>query len=255
MKIIEIKNLSFSYTDKEEVLSNITLDIFQNDFLAIIGPNGGGKSTFLKLIMGVLKPNKGTITVFGKDSTKVRDEIGYLSQKPFINQDFPITVLEVVLSGLTNKKNIFFGYKKDEIAKAKTALEKVKMLDFANKKISNLSGGQMQRVFLSRALVSNPKILILDEPTSNIDPQGEHEIFKILKELNKKISIIVVSHDLSVLLDFANKAVYINKKATLHKQIDTAHLKISNFLKTKDSHLCEVELLEYLSKHKECKYE
>jgi zinc transport system ATP-binding protein len=249
VKAIEINDLSFSY-DKTDVLQNINFTINTKEFIAIIGPNGGGKSTLLKLILGLLEPRKGNILIHNKPSKSFREQIGYMPQQFIQNKTFPITIAQIVMSGLINKKNIFFSYSKDEKQKALNALDMVGLKDFSDKKINMLSGGQIQRVFLARAIVCDPKILILDEPTSNIDPQGEYEIFKLLKEFNKTMTVIVVSHDLSMLMDFATKAIFINKTAIVHEKLNITKEQVSKSLNLKNSHICEVELLNYLSKHK-----
>jgi len=249
VKAIEINDLSFSY-DKTDVLQNINFTINTKEFIAIIGPNGGGKSTLLKLILGLLEPRKGNILIHSKPSKNFREQIGYMPQQFIQNKTFPITIAQIVMSGLINKKNIFFSYSKDEKQKALNALDMVGLKDFSDKKINMLSGGQIQRVFLARAIVCDPKILILDEPTSNIDPQGEYEIFKLLKEFNKTMTVIVVSHDLSMLMDFATKAIFINKTAIVHEKLNITKEQVSKSLNLKNSHICEVELLNYLSKHK-----
>jgi len=223
MNILEIKNLNFSY-EKQLVLEDISFTVKKGDFLAIIGPNGGGKSTILKLILGLLKPTSGSISLKEKD-------IGYVPQNTNINTNFPIKVWEVVSLGF---KNSF-----DTKEKVKDALQKVNMSNFFDTKISNLSGGQRQRVFIARALFKNPKLLILDEPTASIDVKGQEEIYQLLKELNKEKTIIVVSHDLSVILKYASNVAYINKNIYLHEvpKLNTLD---------KDGHFCEVELMNML---------
>ncbi|XPV70679.1 MAG: metal ABC transporter ATP-binding protein [Halarcobacter sp.] len=239
---ISINKLFFKY-EKELVLEDINLEIKQKDFLTIIGPNGGGKSTLLKLILGLEPLKEGTIKVFGKSFLYQLPYIGYVPQNTNINLNFPISVIEVVMMGQNEIKKRFFGYKKDEKIKAMEVLEKVNMKEFANSKISNLSGGQRQRVLIARALFCNPKILLLDEPTSNIDIKGCEQIYQTLKELNKDITIVVISHDISVVLKYALKAVYINKKLSYH---DLSKMK--DEFKNIESHICEVELLEMLGK-------
>lgn len=240
--VIEVSNLSYSY-EKQRVLENINFEIKKNDFLTIIGPNGGGKSTLLKLILGINELKEGSIKIFGEDFSKQIHQIGYVPQNTNINLNFPISVLEVVMMGQNNFQKRLFGYKKEEKEKAFEVLKKVNMEDFAKNKISNLSGGQRQRVLIARALFSNPEILLLDEPTSNIDINGCEQIYSSLEELNKEITIIVVSHDISVILKYASKAFYINKKLTYH---DLSTMK--DEFKAVDSHICEIELLEMLGK-------
>ncbi len=235
--IIEIENLFFSY-DKQYILEDITLNISSDDFLAIIGPNGGGKSTLLKLILNILNFNKGKIKKHLK-----KDEIGYVPQNTNLNIDFPITALEVVLMGHISKKKKLFGYSKEDISCAMQSLKQVSMENFANKKIGDLSGGERQRVFIARALCSNPKLMLLDEPTASIDVKGQNEIYELLKDLNKSISIVVVSHDISVLLNYAKNVAHVNKKLVYH------HLEnIEKKYNPTEEHLCEVELLSALGK-------
>jgi len=238
--VLEIKNLSFAY-EKQTALQDINLEINPKDFLAVIGPNGGGKSTLLKLILGINKIQSGTIKLEGLDSTKCLNSIGYVPQNTNINTDFPIKAIEVVLMGHSSEKKLFFGYRKDELAKAKEALKKVSMEEFANNKIGSLSGGQRQRVMIARALFANPKILLFDEPTSSIDVRGQKEIYELLKKLNQNITVIVVSHDISIILEYASKVAYINRTLVLHD----LNLKSKKF-NTQDTHFCEVELLNML---------
>ena len=241
MDIINISNLFFKY-QKTDVLENINLNIQSDDFLAIIGPNGGGKSTLLKLILEVLVPSSGRIEKSVKNS-----EVGYVPQNTNLNIDFPITALEVVLMGMINSKKRVFGYSKEDKSYALEILAKVGMSDFANSKIGDLSGGQRQRVFIGRALCSNPKIMLLDEPTASIDVKGQREVYELLKELNKNICIVVVSHDISVLLNYAKNVAHINKNLVYHT-LDN----IQKDIPTSNEHLCEVELLSALGKTQVC---
>ena len=241
MSILEVKNLSFKY-DETNVLEDINLSIGRNDFLAIIGPNGGGKSTLLKLILGLKKTKKGII----EHSLNI-DDLGYVPQNTNLNTSFPITALDVVLMGHKPSKKSIFGYSKEDKACALGSLKKVGMGEFANRRIGDLSGGQRQRVFIARALCCNPKIMLLDEPTASIDVKGQQEIYDLLKELNKSICIVVVSHDISVLLHYAKNVAHINKHLVYHS-LDNIHEKID----TQDEHLCEVELLSALGKTQIC---
>ena len=241
MDLINIKNLFFKY-QKTEVLENVNLTIKDDDFLAIIGPNGGGKSTLLKLILGLLPLQSGTI-----EKNIENNQVGYVPQNTNLNIDFPITALEVVLMGHISSKKRLFGYSKDEISCAIESLNQVGMKEYANKKIGDLSGGQRQRVFIARALCSNPKIMLLDEPTASIDVQGQQEIYELLRELNKSICIVVVSHDLSILLNYAKNVAHVNRGLVYHSLAE-----VQKNVTLADDHLCEVELLSALGKTQIC---
>ena len=241
MNLIQIENLSHSYGNTK-ALENINLIIKSNDFLAIIGPNGGGKSTLLKLILELLPLQHGKLTKNIKNS-----EVGYVPQNTNLNIDFPITALEVVLMGHIKIKRKLFGYSKEDINCALNSLRQVGMENFAYKKIGDLSGGQRQRVFIARALCSNPKILMLDEPTASIDVKGQQDIYELLRELNKSIAIVVVSHDLSILLNYAKDVAHVNRSLVYHSLKD-----VQKNLTLNDDHLCEVELLSALGKTQMC---
>jgi zinc transport system ATP-binding protein len=242
--VLEIKNLSFAY-DKELVLEELNLEVKEKDFLALIGPNGGGKSTLIKLILGINKIQDGSIKIFNQSSTKQIAQIGYVPQNTNVNINFPIKVIEIVMMGASKKSSISFGYKKEEIAHAMSILKQVGIEDEAQKKIGSLSGGQRQRVMIARALYGNPKILLLDEPTASIDVNGQKQIYELLKELNKSVTIIVVSHDLSVILGYATKVAHINKKLSFHDLSS-----IQKEFNITSNHICEVELLQMLGKCK-----
>jgi len=224
MNIIEIKNVTFAY-NKEIVLKNIDLTIKKNDYLAVIGPNGGGKSTLVKLILGFIKPTKGQIKLH-------TSKIGYVPQYTNFSLDIPITVLDIVLQGRLKKYKFF--YNEEDKKEALEKLKLVKMNDYKDKKISALSGGQRQRVLIARAMVSNPEILILDEPTSAIDVQGQREIYDILKDLN--ITKIMISHDLNFLLEGVNKVAWVNKTLVLHNAPDL-------HFDRQDGHFCEIDFI------------
>jgi len=242
MTVIDVEHVTFTY-DKQIVLEDVSLKVEAKDFLAIIGPNGGGKSTLLKLILGINPLQKGSIEVLGKAPSKSLTHIGYVPQNTNVNTDFPIKVIEVVLIGHTEGKHPLFGYGKDEIACAMGALTQVGMEEYAQSKIGALSGGQRQRVMIARSLCAHPKILILDEPTSSIDVTGQREIYELLKVLNKSITVIVVSHDISVILEYANKAAHINKQLSYH---DISDKKQTFHTHGNKEHFCEIELLQML---------
>jgi len=238
MNVVEIKNLYFKYQN-EWVLENINLSLKEKEFLAIIGPNGGGKTTLLKLILGFLKPNKGEIKIYGKNTIKARELIGYVPQYTTFSLDIPITVFDIILQGRL-KKNKFF-YSEEDKEKAINLMKKLKIEHLKNKKIKNLSGGQRQKVLILRALVSEPKIIIMDEPTSAIDINGQKEVLDLIESL--EITRVVVSHDIKILFRKVDKIAYINKTAVIH---EGPKLNIPN-----DKHFCEVELMDFL-KDVEC---
>lgn len=238
--LLEIKELSFAY-DEQSVLEDINLSLDERDFMAFIGPNGGGKSTLLKLIAKILPLQNGTISFAHRDI-----KIGYVPQNTNINTLFPIRVFEVVLMGFFGLKHSLLGYSEDERMHAKEMLKKVGMQEYETSPIAALSGGQRQRVMIARALCSSPELLLLDEPTSSIDSEGQREIYELLKSLAKERSIIVVSHDISVVLEYASKAAHINKKLTFHNLS-----KLQEELEIQpEKHLCEVELLQMLARKK-----
>ncbi len=239
---LKISDLTFSYT-KDVVLDSVSLEVAPEDFLAIIGPNGGGKSTLLKIILGNLKPSSGSVEIWGKPPKEMISSIGYVPQDTNINTNFPIKVLDVVMMGYLDRPQKLFGYSKDEINGAIEALDKVGMAKYLDAKIGNLSGGQRQRVMMARALVSHPKILLLDEPTSSIDVSGQREIYQLLKELNSDIPIVVVSHDISVILEYATKVAHINRELVYH---DIGSSKERFHTHSSNEHFCEVELLQML---------
>lgn len=215
-KIIKINELSFSY-DNQEVLKNISLTVEKNDFMAILGPNGGGKTTLLKLILGINKPTRGNIKVFGIKPKKARSRIGYVPQYLNFDNHFPVSAIEVVLMS-SLKTFSFFPWYSSKIKKdAMEYLKQMKIDQFANKRFGDLSGGQQQRVLIARALMNNPKLLILDEPTASVDIKVEEDIFEILKDLSNSITIIIVSHDVSFVSSYVNKVTCLNLCSCTHK--------------------------------------
>ncbi|WP_169753114.1 metal ABC transporter ATP-binding protein [Campylobacter mucosalis] len=242
MSDVVIKNLSFGY-DSEDVLRDIDLKFDVSDFLAIIGPNGGGKSTLLKLMLGLLIPSGGSIEIFGKQPSCVSHLVGYVPQSFEINQSFPLSVLDVVLMGLIDQKKFGF-YTKTQKNYAMQSLEKVGMSRFANARISELSGGQRQRVYIARALVSEAKILMLDEPTASVDAKTQAEIYTLLRQINLDgCGVVLVSHDTSIALSFANKIAYVSKILHLHKinpSLDKQEF--IEHLAKEHKHFCEVEV-------------
>ena len=213
--IIEIDNVSFSYSHVP-VVRNINLVINEGEFLGVIGPNAGGKSTLLKLILGLLKPDAGEITVFGKSPVKGRSRIGYVPQYPAFSRDFPINVRDAVLLGRLGETRWYGGYTKDDKEIAINALKAVEIDNIRTQTIDSLSGGQLQRVLIARALASKPDILILDEPTANIDVRAEEDIFALLKQYNDHMTIIVVSHDIGFISGYVDRVACLNQTMLCH---------------------------------------
>jgi len=218
--IIQIKNVSFHY-EQTQVLNNISFAVNEGEFLALLGPNGSGKSTLLKLILGLLKPVNGEIQLFGQPSNqfKKRELIGYVSQKSnSFNSGFPATVREVVKSGLTKKMGLFKRYPKDADTLVEKALELVNMEHFIDRNIGQLSGGQQQRVFIARALVANPKVLILDEPTVGIDRENVQAFYDLLAKLNyeNNITMILVTHDVDTVSKKISHVACLNQTIHFH---------------------------------------
>ena len=207
---IRVSNLSAGY-GTEPVIQDINFSVKENDFFGIIGPNGGGKSTLLKVILGLLEPMKGTVLVYGKSPKIGRKHIGYVPQYAEHDKAYPISVGDVVLMGRRSVRGSSPWYSAEDKKAAAEALKTVKMAEYKNRHISGLSGGQRQRVFVARALVSHPKILLLDEPTASVDQDMQESLYKLLKELNKKIAIVLVTHDIGVVSSYVTRVSCMNR--------------------------------------------
>lgn len=211
---IEVSDLFFAYQDTL-VLEEINFKVETGQFIAIIGPNGGGKTTLLNLLMGFLKPNSGKVKILGSTPKLVSKKIGWVPQHFHYDRSFPISVLEVVLTGLLAKSSFWGGYGKKCSQMALEALEKVGLKQFAKTSFSELSGGQAQRVLLARAIASEPSILFLDEPTANVDANAQKEIYKILSGLKGKITILMVTHDLRAASQHVDQVLCVEKQLSL----------------------------------------
>jgi zinc transport system ATP-binding protein len=213
--VIELKHVSFSY-DGFSVLEDVNLTVEEHDFLSIVGPNGGGKTTLLKLILGLLKPASGTVRVFGQNPVKARSRIGYMPQYSSLDPLFPVTVMDVVLMGRLGNGKLLGAYKGTDKKAAAEALQELEVYEMKNRPFSALSGGQRQRVLIARALVSNPELLLLDEPTANIDAVVENELFDLLNQLNKKITIALVTHDLGFVSSYVKRVACVSRRVVVH---------------------------------------
>ena len=237
---VEVKHLFFAY-DKEYVLEDISATIKDKEYIAIIGPNGGGKSTFVKLLLGLLTPTKGTIAIYGQSPSKSRELIGYLPQNIHFNLDIPLQAKEVILQGRLNAQK--HNFNTTDWQKLYTISQQLHITHLLNKKIGELSGGERQRVLLARALITEPKILILDEPTAAVDFKTQKQIYQILQEL--KLTKIVVSHDVNILLQGVDRVFYINRKLYIHNHIDIP-------ITPQEEHFCEMEIFEKLGSANGC---
>lgn len=209
--ILELRNITAGY-DRQTVLNQVNLKINDGDFIGIIGPNGGGKTTLLKVILGLLKPYSGEVVY----PASKQNLFGYLPQNNRFDQRFPINVTEVVLSGLMSGKGLYRSYTHEDRHKVWELLNKYGIGEYKKSPIGELSGGQMQRVFLCRAIVSSPRILILDEPTTYVDSNFEKEFYPILEELNKSLSIVMVSHDLGTICSYVKTIACVNRELHYH---------------------------------------
>jgi len=224
--LISLKNVSFKY-ENTLILNNVNFEIEKGDYVTIIGPNGGGKTTLLKLILGFIKPYEGEIKI-----PIEKKKIGYVPQKAVnFDQNFPATVSEVVAMGRIANKGLIKMLNKEDYDKIETALKFVEMWDKKDEKIGELSGGQQQRVFIARALCSEPEILILDEPTTGIDSKSRDNFYNLLRELNKKgITLILVSHDVSAIVKDVNKVFCVNQNVNVHNDMNALNNKENKFL-------------------------
>jgi len=214
-EIIRLEDV-WVYYDGVPALEAVNLSINDDDFLGIIGPNGGGKTTLLKVILGLLKPSRGIITIFDDTKNKGIKSIGYVSQYNLFDHDFPISVWDTVLLGRLGHVGLFgrYGIKDKKIAY--DALKTVEMLDYKDSQIGELSGGQQQRVFIARALSTEPKILLLDEPTASVDAPMQAEFYELLKMLKQEMAIVLVSHDISAVSIYVDKIACLNRRLFYH---------------------------------------
>jgi zinc transport system ATP-binding protein len=243
---VEITGLDFAYNGAQ-ALSGVNLRLPHGDFLAILGPNGGGKTTLLKLILGLLAPTAGSVRVYGRPAGASGGLAGYLPQHTHVSPSFPITVLDAVLLGLSRPGLLGASGLKSSAPdkeRAREALRSVGMLDLAERRVSGLSGGQKQRVLLARALVSGPRLLLLDEPTASIDHEGKLCIHELLAKLNEDMTIVMVSHDLSVIGSSVKSVACVNR--TLHHHAGPQLTEeMFRAMYGHGSHACPVELLTH----------
>jgi zinc transport system ATP-binding protein len=212
---IEFEDVWFSY-EKTPVLQEVSFSLEEGEFLGIIGPNGGGKTTLLKLMLGILKPDRGRIRILGQAPHDASHRVGYVPQGTDFNRSFPVSVLDVALMGRMSTSRIGRRYSKEDREKVREVLEKVGMWGYRNRLIGKLSGGQRQRVFIARALATNPEILFLDEPTASVDSEFQTDLYDFLKALNREVTIVVISHDIGIISAHMKSIACVNKHFIFH---------------------------------------
>ena len=248
--IISIRDLGVRY-DSTVALEHVNIDIYDNDFIGIIGPNGGGKSSLVKAIMGIVD-HSGTIEYSPKILRNKKPHIGYLPQISAFDKEFPISVLEVVMSGIQAERGLFGRYGNAERKRAEEALSLAKLNDLTHRPIGELSGGQLQRVMLCRAIISRPKLLVLDEPTNFVDNQFENELYNLLHHLSEEMAIVMVSHDIGTISSVVRSIMCVNRHVHRHDSNIITEEQLRNYN-------CPIQLISHgnvphtiLSEHHHC---
>ncbi len=240
---VKLENICVSYDDNL-ILDNVSFSLHEHEILGIIGPNGGGKTTILKVILGLIVPDKGRVSVFGKSPLVNRKQMGYVPQHSTFDRQFPASVWDVVMMGRLAPGKCFRGFNDQDKQIAEHALMTVDALDLKDKQIACLSGGQRQRVLVARALASEPKILLLDEPTASADRKIESGFYDLLAKLKKKMAIVLVSHDIGAVSVYVDKIACVNQKLFYH---DNKEISAHEIAKT---YKCPVELIAHGVPHR-----
>lgn len=217
--VIEITHVDFAYNG-DLILEDVVLTVKEGDFLGVVGPNGSGKSTLLKIILGLIHPLRGRVRVFGQSPERARHLIGYVPQHADLDASFPISVTDVVLIGRLGRAPLLGSYRKIDQQAAQEAMQRAEIYDLRNSRFGTLSGGQKQRVLMARALVGKPELLLLDEPTASIDGRVEQDIYELLKRLNQRVTIILVSHDLGFISTYVNRVACVNRGLACNRTED-----------------------------------
>jgi zinc transport system ATP-binding protein len=213
---IIVDKVCYTYGGRPAV-DNASFTVEQGDFLGIIGPNGGGKTTLLRLMLGLLRPDTGDIRLFGAAPSKTRGRVGYIPQETNLNKSFPITVSDIILMGLTGLRGLGRRYKRSDRLKADILMERLALTPLKDRPVAQLSGGQRQKALLARAMVSDPEMLFLDEPTASVDVSGEDEIYDHLHLLNKTgVTVVLVTHNIGVLSRYVKSVACINRELYFH---------------------------------------
>jgi zinc transport system ATP-binding protein len=216
--VIELNDVTFSYGGAP-VVEKANFSIYSCESMCVVGPNGGGKTTLVKLILGLLRPQSGTIRVFGTEPRQARRRIGYMPQHVLFDLQFPVTVMDIVLMGRLGvaEKHRFFGWPRAKDRRAALeALHQLGMEDFSRRPFASLSGGERQRVLIARAICNQPDLLLLDEPTSHVDTLIESQMLDLLRELNRRMTVVMVTHDLGFVSNLVEKVICVNRKVVVH---------------------------------------
>lgn len=221
-----IEDVCFSY-DTREILHNISLSVEEGSFSVMVGPNGGGKTTLLRLILGLLSPRYGTISVLGRSPVQARQLVGYVPQSLQYDSQFPVTVEDVVLMGRV-ERHLFGNYDRHDREIAAASLAEVNLEGFENRSFQELSGGERHRTLVAQALASEPRMLLLDEPGANLDPENRRMLYELLGRLNQRLTILLVSHNLNVVASFATHIICVNRTADMHPIAEVSKTALSN---------------------------
>jgi len=213
--VVELRNVTFAYDDPP-VLRDVSLTIPDRDFVCAIGPNGGGKTTLLKLMLGLIKPRQGAIRILGQSPEKARPRVGYMPQHAQLDPRFPVSVLDVVLMGRLGRGPVLGRYRRTDREVAARSLSEVGLANMGGRAFASLSGGQRQRVLIARALACEPDLLLLDEPTANLDPAVQDDLYALLCDLNRRLTVFIVSHDIGFVSVYFKTVVCVNRTVHLH---------------------------------------
>ncbi len=219
---VSVRDVCFSYGGGQETLHNVSFELPRNSFTVVVGPNGGGKTTLLKLLLGTEAPGYGEVRVFGMPPVEARRRIGYVPQQLLFDPRFPVSVLDVTLIGRVDRHR-FGPYRAADRKIAMGALERVGLADLANRAFAALSGGQRQRVLIAQSLVTSPELLLLDEPTASVDPSGAARLYTLFKELSAERTVLMVSHNLNVVTGNATHLLCVNHTVVMHPLKDGHH--------------------------------
>ncbi|MCP4711257.1 MAG: ABC transporter ATP-binding protein [Planctomycetes bacterium] len=223
--VVTFKDVSFAY-DNHQVLNNVNLELTQRDFISIVGPNGSGKTTILKLILGLITPQKGNITVLNKSPQNACAQVGYVPQHSQVDPHFPVNVTDVVLMGRLGHARSLGPFRSTDHDLAQNAIKQMDLDDLKTQSFSTLSGGQRQRVLIARALAGQPQLLLLDEPTSNLDLAAEIQLHQYLDKISRQTTVIIVSHDIGFVTEYVRTVVCV----THHVQIHHTHEMTGDFI-------------------------